>query len=56
MIDGKKTATCAGTRTNATMSIGDSSVELVKDATTKQWRPKRDDGTRTRALNRRHER
>ncbi|MEV0821404.1 RHS repeat domain-containing protein [Nonomuraea rubra] len=50
MIDGKKTGDLCWDQDNATMSIGDSSVELVKDATTKQWRPKRDDGTRIEAL------
>ncbi|MGW6502824.1 RHS repeat-associated core domain-containing protein [Nonomuraea angiospora] len=50
MIDGKKTGDLCWDQDNATMSLGDSSVELVKDATTKQWRPKRDDGTRIEAL------
>ncbi|MBF8189726.1 type IV secretion protein Rhs [Nonomuraea sp. K274] len=50
MIDGKKTGDLCWDQDNATLSLGDSSVELVKDATTKQWRPKRDDGTRIEAL------
>ncbi|MFC4010826.1 RHS repeat domain-containing protein [Nonomuraea purpurea] len=50
MLDGKKTGDLCWDQDNATMSLGDSSVELVKDATTKQWRPKRDDGTRIEAL------
>ncbi|PRX53042.1 hypothetical protein B0I32_129160, partial [Nonomuraea fuscirosea] len=50
MIDGKKTGDLCWDQDNATMSLGDSSVELVKDATTKQWRPKRDDGTRIELL------
>ncbi|MEO3790850.1 RHS repeat-associated core domain-containing protein [Nonomuraea sp. B10E15] len=50
MIDGKKTGDLCWDQDNATMSLGNSSVELVKDATTKQWRPKRDDGTRIEAL------
>ncbi|MFC5832328.1 RHS repeat domain-containing protein, partial [Nonomuraea insulae] len=50
MIDGKKTGDLCWDQDNATLSLGNSSVELVKDATTKQWRPKRDDGTRIEAL------
>ncbi|SDJ61425.1 RHS repeat-associated core domain-containing protein [Nonomuraea jiangxiensis] len=50
MIDGKKTGDLCWDQDNATMSLGDSAIELVKDATTKQWRPKRDDGTRIEAL------
>ncbi|MEV4107309.1 RHS repeat-associated core domain-containing protein [Nonomuraea sp. NPDC049695] len=50
MIDGKKTGDLCWDQDNATMSLGDSAVELIKDATTKQWRPKRDDGTRIEYL------
>ncbi|MFC7587112.1 RHS repeat domain-containing protein [Nonomuraea antimicrobica] len=50
MIDGKKTGDLCWDQDNAVLSLGSSSVELVKDATTKQWRPKRDDGTRIEAL------
>ncbi|MFI7126605.1 RHS repeat-associated core domain-containing protein [Nonomuraea sp. NPDC050153] len=49
-IDGKKTGDLCWDQDNAVMSLGSSSVELVKDATTKQWRPKRDDGTRIEYL------
>ncbi|TMR21761.1 RHS repeat-associated core domain-containing protein [Nonomuraea turkmeniaca] len=50
MIDGKKTGDLCWDQDNATLSLGNSAVELVKDATTKQWRPKRDDGTRVEYL------
>ncbi|GAA3315762.1 SpvB/TcaC N-terminal domain-containing protein [Nonomuraea dietziae] len=50
MIDGKKTGDLCWDQDNATLSLGGSAVELVKDATTKQWRPKRDDGTRIEYL------
>ncbi|MEU6720520.1 hypothetical protein ABZ897_54485, partial [Nonomuraea sp. NPDC046802] len=50
MLDGKKTGDLCWDQDNAVLSLGSSSVELVKDATTKQWRPKRDDGTRIEAL------
>ncbi|MEV1242376.1 RHS repeat-associated core domain-containing protein [Nonomuraea sp. NPDC049750] len=50
MLDGKKTGDLCWDQENATLSLGNSSVELVKDATTKQWRPKRDDGTRIEYL------
>ncbi|MEV2273261.1 RHS repeat domain-containing protein [Nonomuraea africana] len=50
MIDGKKTGDLCWDQDNATLSLGSSAVELVKDATTKQWRPKRDDGTRIEYL------
>ncbi|MFI7694782.1 RHS repeat domain-containing protein [Nonomuraea sp. NPDC049655] len=50
MIDGKKTGDLCWDQDNATLSLGNSAVELVKDATTKQWRPKRDDGTRIEYL------
>ncbi len=50
MIDGKKTGDLCWDQENATLSLGNSAVELVKDATTKQWRPKRDDGTRIEYL------
>ncbi|QFY06764.1 type IV secretion protein Rhs [Nonomuraea phyllanthi] len=50
MIDGKKTGDMCWDQDNATLSLGDSAMELVKDATTKQWRPKRDDGTRIEYL------
>nr|WP_055502337.1 RHS repeat-associated core domain-containing protein [Nonomuraea pusilla] len=50
MIDGKKTGDLCWDQDNATLSLGDSAVELVKDATSKQWRPKRDDGTRVEHL------
>ncbi|MEV5328839.1 RHS repeat-associated core domain-containing protein [Nonomuraea sp. NPDC052634] len=50
MLDGKKTGDLCWDQDNATMSLGNSSVELIKDATTKQWRPKRDDGTRIELL------
>ncbi|MGA5757367.1 RHS repeat-associated core domain-containing protein [Nonomuraea bangladeshensis] len=50
MLDGKKTGDLCWDQDNAIMSLGDSSVELIKDATTKQWRPKRDDGTRIEYL------
>ncbi|MEO3868847.1 RHS repeat-associated core domain-containing protein [Nonomuraea sp. B12E4] len=48
-IDGKKTGDLCWDQDNATMSLGDSAIELVWNATTKQWRPKRDDGTRIEA-------
>ncbi|MFB4265878.1 RHS repeat-associated core domain-containing protein [Nonomuraea sp. GTA35] len=50
MIDGKKTGDLCWDQDNAVLSLGGSSIELIKDATTKQWRPKRDDGTRIEAL------
>ncbi|WP_329082517.1 MULTISPECIES: RHS repeat domain-containing protein [unclassified Streptosporangium] len=50
MIDGKKTGDLCWDQDNATLALGGSAVELVKDATTKQWRPKRDDGTRIEYL------
>ncbi|MEU7898088.1 RHS repeat-associated core domain-containing protein [Nonomuraea sp. NPDC049152] len=50
MIDGKKTGDLCWDQENATLALGNSAVELVKDATTKQWRPKRDDGTRIEYL------
>ncbi|MFG1710332.1 RHS repeat domain-containing protein [Nonomuraea sp. M3C6] len=50
MIDGKKTGDLCWDQDNATLSLGDSAVELIKDATSKQWRPKRDDGTRIEYL------
>ncbi|TMR90646.1 RHS repeat domain-containing protein [Nonomuraea basaltis] len=50
MIDGKKTGDLCWDQENATLSLGNSAVELIKDATTKQWRPKRDDGTRVEYL------
>ncbi|MDP9844633.1 RHS repeat domain-containing protein [Streptosporangium lutulentum] len=50
MIDGKKTGDLCWDGENVTLSLGDSAVELIKDATSKQWRPKRDDGTRIEYL------
>ncbi|NJP92128.1 hypothetical protein HCN51_22125 [Nonomuraea sp. FMUSA5-5] len=50
MIDGKKTGDLCWDQDNAVLSLAGSSIELIKDATTKQWRPKRDDGTRIEAL------
>ncbi|MEV0198972.1 RHS repeat-associated core domain-containing protein [Nonomuraea sp. NPDC050691] len=50
MIDGKKTGDLCWDGENVTLALGNSAVELVKDATTKQWRPKRDDGTRIEYL------
>ncbi|MGW0811514.1 RHS repeat domain-containing protein, partial [Nonomuraea sp. NPDC002799] len=50
MIDGKKTGDLCWDGENVTLSLGNSAIELVKDATTKQWRPKRDDGTRIEVL------
>ncbi|GAA3580869.1 RHS repeat-associated core domain-containing protein [Nonomuraea rosea] len=50
MIDGKKTGDLCWDGENVTLSLGNSAVELVKDATTKLWRPKRDDGTRIEYL------
>ncbi|NUW36581.1 type IV secretion protein Rhs [Nonomuraea sp. SMC257] len=50
MIDGKKTGDLCWDGENVTLSLGNSAVELVKDATSKQWRPKRDDGTRIEYL------
>ncbi|MEV0594213.1 RHS repeat domain-containing protein [Nonomuraea cavernae] len=50
MLDGKKTGDLCWDQENATLALGNSAVELVKDATTKQWRPKRDDGTRVEYL------
>ncbi|MGW0811530.1 RHS repeat domain-containing protein, partial [Nonomuraea sp. NPDC002799] len=49
-LDGKKTGDLCWDGENVTLSLGSNAVELVKDATTKQWRPKRDDGTRIEAL------
>ncbi|WP_157549342.1 hypothetical protein [Nonomuraea candida] len=49
-LDGKKTGDLCWDQDNAVLSLGGSSIELIKDATTKQWRPKRDDGTRVEAL------
>ncbi|MGW4790800.1 RHS repeat-associated core domain-containing protein [Nonomuraea sp. NPDC004297] len=49
-IDGKKTGDLCWDQDNAVLSLGGSSIELVKDTTSKQWRPKRDDGTRIEAL------
>ncbi|MFC6679452.1 RHS repeat domain-containing protein [Nonomuraea ferruginea] len=48
--DGKKTGDLCWDHENATLMLNGSAVELVKDATTKQWRPKRDDGTRIELL------
>ncbi|MGV9306179.1 RHS repeat domain-containing protein [Nonomuraea sp. NPDC003727] len=50
MIDGKKTGDLCWDQDNAILALGSSAVELVKDATTRQWRPKRDDGTRIEYL------
>lgn len=50
MVDGKKTGDLCWSGENVTLSLGNSAIELVKDATTKQWRPKRDDGTRIEYL------
>lgn len=50
MLDGKKTGDLCWDQENATLALGGSAVELVKDATTKQWRPRRDDGTRVEYL------
>ncbi|PRX47422.1 hypothetical protein B0I32_14219, partial [Nonomuraea fuscirosea] len=50
MIDGKKTGDLCWDQENAVLSLGGSSIELVKDATSRQWRPKRDDGTRIELL------
>ncbi|MBE1584231.1 RHS repeat-associated core domain-containing protein [Nonomuraea angiospora] len=50
MVDGKKTGDLCWDQDNAILSLGSSAVELVKDATSKQWRPKRDDGTRIEYL------
>ncbi|MGW0193184.1 RHS repeat domain-containing protein [Nonomuraea sp. NPDC003201] len=50
MVDGKKTGDLCWDGENVTLSLGNSAVELVKDATSKQWRPKRDDGTRIEYL------
>jgi RHS repeat-associated protein len=50
MLDGKKTGDLCWDHENATLSLDGSAVELIKDATTKQWRPKRDDGTRVELL------
>ncbi|MBN6055985.1 type IV secretion protein Rhs [Nonomuraea sp. RK-328] len=50
MVDGKKTGDLCWDGENVTLALGNSAVELVKDATTKQWRPKRDDGTRVEYL------
>ncbi|MFI6501026.1 RHS repeat-associated core domain-containing protein [Nonomuraea typhae] len=50
MLDGRKTGDLCWDHDNATLSLGNSSVELVKDTTTQQWRPKRDDGTRIEQL------
>ncbi|NUW39836.1 RHS repeat-associated core domain-containing protein [Nonomuraea rhodomycinica] len=50
MLDGKKTGDLCWDGENVTLSLGGSAVELIKDATTKQWRPKRDDGTRVEYL------
>ncbi|TYB57464.1 hypothetical protein FXF51_40565 [Nonomuraea sp. PA05] len=49
-LDGKKTGDLCWDQENAAMSLGGSSIELIKDATSKQWRPKRDDGTRIEYL------
>ncbi|SEG57955.1 RHS repeat-associated core domain-containing protein [Nonomuraea solani] len=49
-LDGKKTGDLCWDQDNATLSLGSTSVELVKDTTSKQWRPKRDDGTRIEYL------
>jgi RHS repeat-associated protein len=46
MADGRKTGDLCWDHDNATLVLNGSSTELIKDATTKQWRPKRDDGTR----------
>ena len=46
----RRPATCAGTRTTPRCPWATRPCELVKDATTKQWRPKRDDGTRIENL------
>ncbi|MBF8186167.1 type IV secretion protein Rhs [Nonomuraea sp. K274] len=48
--DGKKTGDMCWDHDNATLVLGGSAVELVKDATTKAWRPRRDDGTRIEQL------
>jgi len=50
MLDGKKTGDLCWDQDNATLSLSGSAVELVKDATTQRWRPKRDDGTRVEQL------
>ncbi|MCA2176372.1 type IV secretion protein Rhs [Nonomuraea glycinis] len=50
ILDGAKTGDLCWDHENATLSLDGSAVELIKDATTKQWRPKRDDGTRVEAL------
>ncbi|TYB67130.1 RHS repeat-associated core domain-containing protein [Nonomuraea sp. PA05] len=50
MIDGKKTGDLCWDQENAALTLGSTTVELIKDATSKQWRPKRDDGTRVEAL------
>ncbi|WP_326819566.1 RHS repeat-associated core domain-containing protein [Streptosporangium sp. NBC_01756] len=50
MLDGKKTGDLCWDQENATLALGESSVELIKDATTKQWLPKHDDGTRVEYL------
>ncbi|MEU0567861.1 RHS repeat-associated core domain-containing protein [Nonomuraea sp. NPDC005983] len=50
MLDGKKTGDLCWDQENATLALGNSAVELVKDATTKQWRPQHDDGTRVEYL------
>ncbi|WP_326636620.1 type IV secretion protein Rhs [Nonomuraea fuscirosea] len=49
-IDGRKTGDLCWDQENAVLSLDGSSIELVKDATSKQWRPKRDDGTRIELL------
>ncbi|MCF6472822.1 RHS repeat-associated core domain-containing protein [Nonomuraea sp. MG754425] len=49
-LDGKKTGDQCWNEDNATLYLNGSSVELIKDATTKKWRPRRDDGTRIEAL------
>ncbi|MFG1944024.1 RHS repeat domain-containing protein [Nonomuraea sp. NPDC048826] len=50
MLDGKKTGDLCWDQDNATMSLDGTAMELVKDAVSGQWRPKRDDGTRIEAL------
>ncbi|MFI7453533.1 RHS repeat-associated core domain-containing protein [Nonomuraea sp. NPDC049714] len=50
MADGRKTGDLCWDHDNATLMLNGSAVELVKDATTKAWRPKRDDGTRIELL------
>ncbi|MFG2076267.1 RHS repeat domain-containing protein [Nonomuraea maritima] len=48
--DGRKTGDLCWDHENATLMLNGSAVELVKDAATKAWRPRRDDGTRVELL------